>query len=301
LGGDRRLHMSERGMHPPVTLGHEPYGTVIAAGSAAGDALIGTDRLVFPWTGCGSCARCRDGMDNFCLAPRYIGIHRPGGYADHVLVPHPRYLVDTGAIDPAWAATLSCSGLAAYAAVSKLKPIPPDEWVAVIGAGGLGLSTIAVLRALGHERIIALDINDAKLKPAVSAGAAQTLDGRDPEALKNLPQVSAGLLYGAIDLVGSSVTASGALGALRKGGRLIVIGLFGGELRLSLVATIQRALTIQGSHLGTLAELNEIVALARQEKLQPIPIEKRPLSEVNRTLDELQAGTILGRVVVEIY
>ena len=90
-----------------------------------------------------------------------------------------------------------------------------------------------------------------------------------------------------------------ALGALRKGGRLILVGLYGGEIPVSLVATIQRALTIQGSHLGSLAELKSVVALAREGKLQPIPTEKRPLSEVNRTLDELKAGAILGRVVVE--
>lgn len=300
LGSGKRLYMSERGMNPPVTLGHEPYGTVIAAGSGAGDVPTGVDRLVYPWTGCGVCTRCREGIDNYCMTPRYIGIHRPGGYADHLLVPHPRYLVDVGGTDPAWAATLSCSGLSAYAAVSKLNPIPRDEWVAVIGLGGLGLSAVAILRATGHERIIAVDIDAAKLDAAGEAGAAATLNGRDAEAAKKLQQIAAGPIYGAVDLVGTADTASLALGALRKGGRLIMVGLYGGEIPLSIVATIQRALTIQGSHLGTVEELKTVVALAREGKLQPVPIQKRPLSEVSRTLDELKAGTILGRVVAEI-
>ena len=93
-----------------------------------------------------------------------IGIQRPGGYADHLIVPHPRYLIDAGGVDPVWAATLSCSGLSTYSAVSKLVPIPADEWVAVIGAGGLGLSAIGMLRALGHERIVSVDIDDSKLQ-----------------------------------------------------------------------------------------------------------------------------------------
>ncbi|HEV8722839.1 MAG TPA: alcohol dehydrogenase [Candidatus Binatia bacterium] len=299
LGGGKRLYMSERGMNPPVTLGHEPYGTVIAAGPDAGDVPIGADRLVYPWTGCGTCARCREGMDNHCMAPRCIGIQCPGGYADHLLVPHPRYLIDTSGIDPAWAATLSCSGLSAYAAVSKLNPIPPDDWVAVIGAGGLGLSAVAILRAIGHERIIAVDVDAAKLEAAGKAGAAATLDSRDAKAVEKLRRI-AGPIYGALDLVGTTETASLALGALRKGGRLILVGLYGGEIPLSVVATIQRALTIQGSHLGTVAELKTVVALAREGKLQPIPIEKRPLSEVSHALDELKAGAIVGRVVVEI-
>lgn len=300
LGGGKRLHMSERGMRLPATLGHEPYGTVIAAGPEAGDVPIGADRLVYPWAGCGSCARCREGMDNHCATPRYMGIQRPGAYADHLLVPHPRYLINAEGIDPAWAATLSCSGLASYSTVSKLNPIPREEWVAVMGAGGLGLTAIAMLRAMGHERIVAVDIDAAKLDAAGAAGAAAALDSRDAEAPKKLRQITGGVLYGSIDMVGAADTASLALDALRKGGRLILVGLYGGEIPLSLVATIQRAHTIQGSHLGTVGELKEVVALARQRKLQPIPLQKRPLSDVSRTLDELKAGAILGRVVVEM-
>jgi len=300
LGGGKRLPMSERGLRPPVTLGHEPYGMVIAAGPDVENVPLGADRLVYPWTGCGDCVRCREGLDNYCIAPRMIGIQRPGGYADHLIVPHPRYLIDASGIDPVWAATLSCSGLSTYAAVSKLHPIPRDEWVAVMGAGGLGLSAIGMLRAFGHERIVALDIDPVKLSAAEAAGATATLDGRDADAAQKLKQMTQGALYGAVDFVGSNETASLAVGALRKGGRLILVGLFGGEIPLSIGSTILRALTIQGSHLGSVAELKAVVALAREGKLRPIPIQTRPLSEVSRTLDELKAGTIVGRVVAEI-
>ena len=300
LGGGKRLLMSDRGMTRPATLGHEPYGTVIAAGPEAADVPIGADRLVYPWTGCGICTRCLEGLDNYCMAPRMIGIQRRGGYADHLLVPHPRYLIDASGIDPAWAATLSCSGLSTYSAVSKLNPIPREEWVAVIGVGGLGLTAIGMLRAMGHERIIAVDVDAAKLNAAEVAGAAATIDSRDVEVAKKLQQIACGPIYGAVDLVGNTDTASFALGALRKGGRLILVGLYGGEIPLSLVATIQRALTIQGSHLGSVAELKQVIVLARESKIKPIPFQKRPLSEVSRTLDELKAGTIVGRVVMEM-
>ena len=300
LGGGKRFYMTERGMKLPVTLGHEPYGTVIGAGPDAGDVPIGADRLVCPWIGCGTCARCREGQDNHCMAPRFVGVQRAGGYADHLLIPHPRYLVDASGIDPAWAATLSCSGLTTYSAVSKLKPIPREEWVAVMGAGGLGLMAIEMLKALGHERIVAVDIDPAKLAAARAEGAAATVDGRDPEAAKKLQQAAGGPLYGAIDLVGADNTAGAAFAALRKGGRLILVGLYGGEIPLSLVPLIQRAIRIEGSYVGTVQELKEVVALARAGKIKPIPIEKRPLAEVSRTLDELKAGTIVGRVVAQI-
>jgi D-arabinose 1-dehydrogenase-like Zn-dependent alcohol dehydrogenase len=300
LGGGKRLAMSERGISLPATLGHEPYGTVIAAGPNAGDVPMGADRLVYPWTGCGDCMRCRQGMDNYCATPRFIGLQRAGGYADHLLVPHPRYLIDVGGIDPAWAATLSCSGLSTYAAVSKLRPIPADEWVVVIGAGGLGLSAISVLRAMDHQRVVAVDVDNAKLHAAENAGAAATVRCNEADAAEQIKQIAGGPLYGAVDLVGRTDTAILALAVLRKGGRLILVGLYGGEIPLSLVATIQRALMIQGSHLGTVDELQKIVALARESKLRPIPIQKRPLSEISHTLDELKTGAVVGRVVVEI-
>ena len=300
LGGGKRLPMSERGMRPPVTLGHEPYGTVIAAGPDADNVPLGADRLVYPWTGCGDCMRCREGLDNYCMAPSMIGIQRCGGYADHLIVPHTRYLIDASGIDPIWAATLSCSGLSTYSAVSKLKPIPRAEWVAVTGAGGLGLSAIGMLRSLGHERIVAVDIDDAKLTAANAAGAAATANSCDGDARQKLQQITGGALYGVVDFVGSTDTAQLGLASLRKGGKLILVGLFGGEIPLSVGSTILRALTIQGSHLGSIAELKAVVALAREGKLRPIPIQTRPLSEVSRTLDELKAGTIVGRVVAEI-
>jgi D-arabinose 1-dehydrogenase-like Zn-dependent alcohol dehydrogenase len=300
LGDGKCLSMAERGMTLPATLGHEPFGTVTAVGPDTQDVRIGADRLVYPWIGCGACARCRDGLDNLCMTPRMIGIQRPGGYAEHLLVPHPRYLIDVGGINQAWAATLSCSGLSTYAAVAKLKPIPDDEWVAVVGAGGLGLSAVAMLRAHGHERVVAVDIDGRKLAAAEKCGAAAVIDARDTGAPDKLRRVAGGFLYGALDFVGVRESAELALGALRKGGRLVLVGLYGGVIPLSVGSTILRALTIQGSHLGSLGELKEVVALARAGKLQMLPIEIRPLAAVSETLDDLKAGKIIGRVVAEI-
>jgi D-arabinose 1-dehydrogenase-like Zn-dependent alcohol dehydrogenase len=228
-----------------------------------------------------------------------IGVQRPGGYADYVLVPHPRYLVDPQGVDPAFAATLACSGITTYAAIDKLRPFEPEDWIVILGAGGLGLLCVAVLRALEHEKIVSVDIDPNKLTAARAAGAAETLDARDAGALKKLQEMCVGGVYGALDFVGSSETAKLGVAALRKGGRYVVVGLFGGELPVSTVSLAQRAISIQGSYVGTVGDLKDMVDLARSRKLKPIPIAKRPMTEVNRTLDELKAGKILGRVVVE--
>jgi D-arabinose 1-dehydrogenase-like Zn-dependent alcohol dehydrogenase len=304
LGGGKKFHMSERGMQLPVTLGHEPYGTVVAAGPDVTDAPLGEDRLVFPWTGCGSCVRCLEGMDNHCMTPRYLGVQRPGGYADHLIVPHPRYLVDAAGVDPVWAATLACSGLTTYSAAVKLTPIPQEEWVLVLGAGGLGLSAVGMLQALGHRRIVVADVDERKFDAARAAGAAACVHAGAPDALEKLRAVTGaatgGLIYGAIDLVGAVQTFQLAYAALRKGGKYVVCGLYGGEAALSIVPTVQRAIMIQGSYVGNPAELREVVALAKAGKIKPLPIETRPPQQISETLDQLKAGTLIGRVVAQM-
>lgn len=300
LGGGRKFHMTERGMKLPVTLGHEPYGTVLGGGPDAGDLPVGSDRLVFPWTGCGTCARCLEGADNHCMAPRFIGIQRAGGYASHLLVPHPRYLIDASGVDPLWAATLACSGLTTYSAVRKLLPLPAEDWVLVLGAGGLGLSAIGILRALGHERIVVADVDAAKFPAAKAAGAAACVQASASDALDQLKAATGGWIGGAVDLVGAPATMTLAYTTLRKGGRYVVCGLYGGEVPLSIVPTVQRAITIQGSYVGNPQELREVVELARSGKLKPMPIEMRASARISESLDQLKAGTLIGRVVAEM-
>jgi D-arabinose 1-dehydrogenase-like Zn-dependent alcohol dehydrogenase len=299
LGGGKKFQMSERGMKLPVTMGHEPLGTVISAGPDAGPVPIGEDRLIYPWTGCGACAQCLAARDNWCPQPRFIGIQRSGGYAEYLLVPHPRYLVDASGLDPSYAPILACSGLTTYSAVNKLHPFGAEDWLVVMGAGGLGLMAIAMLRALGHERIVSCEIDSGKYAAAIAAGAAQTINPADADALARL-QALAGGIAGVVDLVGAAQTAQLGLAVLRKGGRYVLVGLFGGEIPLSLVPVAQRALTIQGSYVGTVAELREVVALAQSGKLKPIPTETRGLDQVSRSLDELKAGSVVGRVVARV-
>jgi D-arabinose 1-dehydrogenase-like Zn-dependent alcohol dehydrogenase len=299
LGGGRKFMMGDRGMKLPLTMGHETYGTVIAAGPDAGTVPIGAERIVYPWIGCGKCARCLEGDDNLCANMQSIGIQRPGGYADHVIVPHPKYLVDPQGVDPAIAATLACSGITTYSAVGKLMPFAPEDWILVLGAGGLGLLCLSVLRAMDHKNIVSVDIDPKKFAAAKAAGAAETLDARDEGALKQLQKIAGGNVYGALDFVGSTETAKLGIAALRKGGRYVVVGLFGGEIQMGIVPLAQRAITIEGSYVGNLSDLKDMVALASSRKLAPIPIERRPMAEVDRALSELKAGKIVGRVVVE--
>jgi D-arabinose 1-dehydrogenase-like Zn-dependent alcohol dehydrogenase len=298
-GGGKKFYVKERGCIPPFTLGHEPFGIVEAVGPKARNVKIGQKRIVYPWIGCGKCPVCKAGLDNYCVSgSQFLGVNRPGAYASHVLIPHPRYLVDATGIDDAFAATLACSGLTTYSATAKLPELGPRDWVAVLGCGGLGLVCISVLRAQGVKNIIACDIDPAKLEAAQKLGAKLTLDTRVPDAAQKLAGLAMGQLAGAIDLVGMPATAALGLAALRKGGRYVLCGLFGGELTHPLPPIAQRAIGIVGSYVGNLQELKAVVALAKRKKLKPTPVTTRPAAEVTQIMEDLKAGKVLGRVVL---
>ena len=299
LGGGRKFQMSDRGMKPPVTMGHEPFGVVLSGGPEAGPLPVGEDRLVYPWTGCGECARCQEGIDNWCPTPRFIGIQRSGGYADHVLVPHPRYLIDTKGIDPSYAPVLACSGLTTYSAAKKLMPCKPKDWIVVMGAGGLGLMAVAMLKAMGHENIAVCEIDESKWQTARDMGAMEAIDPSKEDALAKLQALQGGV-WGVIDFVGAQNTATLGIASLRKGGRYVIVGLYGGEIPMSLVPIAQRAITISGTYVGSLQELHEVAALAKSGKLKPIPITICSMDQISEVLDRLKAGSVIGRVVCKI-
>lgn len=299
LGGGKRFYVKERGCVPPFTMGHEPFGVVEAIGPRAKGTRIGQRRLVFPWIGCGKCPVCRDGLDNYCLNQRFVGVMRPGAYSTHLLVPHPRYLVDAGGLDEAFASTLACSGLTAYSAIGKLPKLNARDWVAVVGCGGLGLVAVSILKAVGIRNVIACDVDPGKLDAAKRLGAKKMLDTRAPDAAQQLQRLAGGYLAAAIDFVGMPATHAVAYPALRKGGRYILCGLFGGEITLAMPPIAQRAVAVMGSYVGSLQELKAVVALAKKGKLKPTPVSTRPAAEVNAVLDELKAGKVLGRTVLD--
>jgi len=300
LGGGKRFYVKERGCVPPFTMGHEPFGVVEAVGPRAKSVKVGQKRLVFPWIGCGRCPVCKDGLDNYCLNQRFVGVMRPGAYSTHLLVPHPRYLVDASGVDEAFASTLACSGLTAYSAIDKLPKLNARDWVAVLGCGGLGLVAVSILRAVGVRNVIACDVDETKLAAAKPLGAKKTLDTRAPDAAQKLQQLAGGNLAAAIDFVGMPATHALVYPVLRKGGRYILCGLFGGEITLPLPPIAQRAVAVMGSYVGNLKELKAVVALARKKKLKPMPVTTRPADQVNAILEELKAGKVLGRMVLDL-
>jgi D-arabinose 1-dehydrogenase-like Zn-dependent alcohol dehydrogenase len=299
LGGGKRLSLTDRGMKLPVTLGHENVGDVVALGPKASGVKVGDRRLAHPWIGCGTCSVCARGEENLCRAMKSLGVFSHGGYADFLMVPHPRYLIDIGDLPPAQAAPLACSGVTTYGALKKVGPTLTTEPTVIIGAGGLGLMCIAIHKAMGGHSTIVIDIHAGKREAARKAGARAVIDANASDATQQVIAATGGAgAWAVIDLVGSSSTARLGVDSLIKGGKYIIVGLYGGDVTLSLPPIPMRALTVQGSYVGSLPEMRELIELVRRTGLPPVPVATRPLDEVNAALSDLRAGKIVGRVVL---
>lgn len=295
--GDGKHFGLEKVLKPPRTLGHEIVGTVVAAGPDA-DCIVGGSVIVFPWIGCGQCALCARGDEHLCSRPESLGTTRDGGFSTHVRVPHPKYLVDHTGIDAGFAATLACSGLTAYSALRKVPTATANAPVAIIGAGGVGLAAVSLAKALHGIGPIVVDIDPAKRQAAVDAGASRVIDPTEADAAKTLARSTPEGVAAIIDFVGSQRTFEFANAAIGKGGKIIIVGLFGGSATIQLPLLPMRAVSIGGSYVGSLKELQELVALAQKGVLPSLPLTTRSLADVQSVLDELRAGKITGRAVL---
>jgi D-arabinose 1-dehydrogenase-like Zn-dependent alcohol dehydrogenase len=297
LGGGKRMSLQDRGMKLPVTLGHENVGEVVAVGPDAKDVKIGARMLADPWIGCGKCPACQRNEDNLCTAMRSLGVFSNGGYADYLMVPHPRYLFDIGDIPPERAAPLACSGATTFGALKKVTTLTREPTV-IIGAGGLGLMCLALHKKMGGHSAIVVDIDAGKRDAAKKAGASAVVDANAADAVDQIKGLTNGGAFAVIDLVGSSQSARLGYDSLTKGGKYIIVGLYGGDLTVSLPPIPMRALTIQGSYVGSVPEMQELMELVRRTGMPDVPVSTRPLDDVNEVMNELRAGKVVGRVVL---
>lgn len=298
LGGGNKLLLADRGITPPLTLSHEVAGEVVSGGPQADSIRPGVKVVIHPWIGCGICSACARGEENICATPQALGVVRPGGFAEYMIVPHPRYLVDLGDLDPAVAAPLACAGVTVYSALKKLGRRIHESPVVIFGAGGLGLMAIQVLKAMGGVGAVMLARDPAKRDAALAAGALAAIDLRSEEAVESIRTVTDGGARAVLDLVGAPETVSTAIAALARGGHIVACGLIGGEITIPLPSVVLRPFTLEGSYVGTVNELRELVELTRSGKLTPIPVSRRPLSAVNAAIDDLSNGKVSGRVVL---
>jgi alcohol dehydrogenase, propanol-preferring len=297
--GGRPLKTTDRGVKYPLTPGHEIAGIVDSLGEQVEGFSKNEKVLVYPWIGEGMCPACRIGEENLCDKPRSLGIYTDGGYAEYVLVPNYKYLVKIrDDMNTDTSAPLSCAGLTAYGAVKNAN-LKPNDNVVIVGTGGLGLMAIQLAKAVTAARIIAMDLDDKKLEVAKKEGADIIVNSKKEDPLKAVMQSTDKLGADAvIDFVNASKTVETDMQFLRRRARLVLVGLFGGELRLSLVTMPTRAYRLIGSYTGTLSEMIELVSLAERDVIKPVVSNRFKLDQAGEALQMLKDGKLVGRGVI---
>ena len=292
------MKVEDRGVKFPLTPGHEVAGSIEEMGDGVKGFSKGEMVLVYPWIGEGSCPACRAGEENLCDSPKSLGVYQDGGYGEYALVPNYKYLVKLGDFDPSAAASLACSGLTAYTAVRKAA-VKDGETLVIIGAGGLGLMAVQVAKAITKARIVIVDIDEKKLAEAKRLGADTMVKSGEGDPVQRIKDITSGLgAEAVIDFVNNGKTAPSAFNMLRKRGKLVMVGLFGGSLELNLPLIPLRAYTITGAYTGKYSDLVDLVELAKQGKIQSLVSRRFKLEEANEALEELKGGKIIGRAVI---
>ncbi len=306
MGDGTFLKVTDRGVKYPVIPGHEIAGTVSDVGNDVKGVSVGDDVLVYPWIGEGECPACKAGNENLCDAPKSIGLFQDGGYAENVKVPHYKYLAKISGLDLDAATSLACSGLTAYNAVKKANANSP-EYLVIIGAGGLGLIAIQLAKAITKAKIICVDMDDKKFETAKKMGADFVVNtnvigsvstGTGGTVEKIISICNGKGADSVIDFVNAPQTVKTALAVLRKRGNLVLVGLFGGSINISLVTIPLKSLTIQGAYTGNYNDMVELIDLAKKGVIKPVISKRYALDEANTALEDLKARKIIGRAVI---
>lgn len=298
LGGGKKLDTT-RGMTLPFTLGHEIAGVVDEVGPDVPASLVGAKKAVFPWIGCGQCRDCKNGDENLCAKQRFLGVSIDGGFATHVLVPDAKYLLDYDPLSVNQAATLMCSGVTAYGALKRLVDRPRQRNLLLIGLGGVGMMGLSFAQAMFRQPITVADLSPAARETALKNGAANAYDPSEPDVIKRILKETDGGFDEIVDFAGNEKSMAFAVAVAARGGKVVVSGLMGGQFTLPMVQWVYKRLTVEGFMVGTLTEAHELMALARAGKVKPTPMREEPMGDVQKWIDELRAGHVVGRIVLK--
>ncbi|MFF9603509.1 NAD(P)-dependent alcohol dehydrogenase [Streptomyces sp. NPDC014684] len=286
----------------PLTLGHEGVGTVAALGAGVSGVREGDAVAVYgPW-GCGACAKCAEGKENYCLRADALGIRppglgSPGAIAEYLLVDDPRHLVPLDGLDPVAAVPLTDAGLTPYHAIKRSLPkLVPGSTAVVIGTGGLGHVAIQLLRALTPARVIALDVSEDKLRLAKEVGAHEAVLS-DADAAAAVRALTGGLGAEAVfDFVGAepTVRTGGAVAAVEAD--VTIVGIGGGALPVGF-GSLPFEVSVAAPYWGSRSELIEVLGLARSGAVS-VHTETYSLDEAPLAYERLHAGKVNGRAVI---
>jgi len=292
----------------PAIPGHEIAGWVEDIGISVPTTIKKGDLVaVFGGWGCGYCLFCKRGDEQMCQQAKWPGLsEHDGGFSEYILVPSYRFLVKADdqptSMKPEQLAPLTDAGLTPYRAIKKVRHLlSANRHIAIVGIGGLGFYGTQYAKIFGSgATVIAMDRSEAKLKLATEIGGADfAIDMSKSDDVKDkVEKITKGKGIDVIlDTVGSENTINIGISHLSKSGAMVLVGLFGREVKFPLFQTVLNEYQIYGSLWGNYNELCEVIQLAKSGIIKH-QVQKFSLSEVNEAIDLLVTGNINGRAVI---
>jgi len=290
----------------PMTLGHEVSGVVERVGAEVTTVTAGERVCLHYLVTCGDCNYCVGGHEQFCRTGHMIGKHRDGGYAEYIAVPARNAFHLPDEIPFTQGAIMMCSSATALHALKKAEIVPGDR-VAIIGAGGLGMSAMQIAKAFGALDVFAVDIDPMKLELAAGVGAIP-IDNRKGDAVAEIRRLTGGDgVDAAIELIGLPATIRQAIESLAIMGRAVVVGLSKELVQVDPYnELINREAKLIGCSDHLAQELPLLIELVRRKKLdlsgvvtQTLPLDAGGVNAVLDRLEQFGAGQVRAVIVPE--
>ena len=290
----------------PHVPGHEYAGTVVAVGPDVARRVVG-DRVTVPFVlGCGRCEMCRTGNAQVCPDQEQPGFTLPGSFAEQLAVPRADANVVglPDAVSFVAAASLGCRFATAYRAVVAHGQVSANQWVAVHGCGGVGLSAVMIAKALG-ARVLAVDVSAAALEVARSLGADAVVDASSvAEVVETVRARTQGGAHVGLDAIGRPEVAAASVASLRPRGRHVQVGLLVGDdarTALPMDLVVARELAVLGSHGMPAVDYPALLDLVASGTLDPerLVAHRIGLEEAGTALAAMDGRTPPGITVVE--
>jgi propanol-preferring alcohol dehydrogenase len=281
----------------PFIPGHEVVGHVAALGQGVTRLREG-DAIGVGWLhdACGACEYCGTGWETLCASQHNTGYGVDGGYAEYMVADAAYAVKIPAGMDLAKAAPILCAGVTTYKGI-KETDTKPGDWLAISGIGGLGHVAVQYAKAMGLH-VVAIDVSEDKLALARRLGADITVNAAVPDLAGDVSRRTGGMHGALITAVSASAFAQ-CLSLLRPGGTMSMVGLPPGSFALPIFDVVLKRLTVRGSIVGTRQDLAEALRFAAEGKVSA-QVETRRLDEINAIFAELKAGTVRGRIVLQM-
>ena len=297
----------DSGITLPHVPGHECAGEIVACGAAVKRWKIG-DRVVVPFSGgCGSCPPCQQGHTHICDHDFQPGFTAWGAFAEYVAVDYADVNLVRLPEEIAYttAASLGCRFMTSWWGLTDRAQLQPEEWIAIHGCGGVGLSCMMIARSFG-ARVIAVDINKEKLALAKSLGAEVLIDANNDTVVADIHTSTRGGAHVSVDALGHPQTAYNSVACLRKRGRHVQIGLAVAgyvDMKIPMNQVIGKELILLGSHGMPATAYPTMLRPIRQGDLQPQKLisHKVSLEESKDILAQMGTFQTKGVVVIDRF